>query len=124
MNDATAIITSEATVLNASTNGKEATQFGPGNSSARGVKRKGQGAGQKKPPRLLADMRQVYNHPGGDGGTPGQKMLRKLFEDNPKEFVGQLAQLERAYLSAVAKQARVEEKKAQQAGSGEIDEGT
>src|SRR5689334_5090323 len=66
------------------------------------------GAGPKPnrrspPPRLLSDMRAVYEDPEGKDGTPSQKMLRKLLADNPKEFMTQLAGLEKAHAAGAAK---------------------
>src|SRR5437868_6976235 len=82
--------------------GRAATQFKPGNPGPR-RNRKGEGRGRRKPPRLLADMRRVYEQDESKDRTPGQRTLRKLFKDSPKEFIAQLAGLEKAYLARAAK---------------------
>jgi hypothetical protein len=84
-------------------NGANKTQFQPGHARTRGLNRKGQGAGRPKPPKVLLDMRAVYNQPADRDRTAGQKALRKLLQANPEQFFSQLTQLERALLARDAK---------------------
>jgi hypothetical protein len=58
--------------------------------------------GAKKPPRVLKDMRQVYSKDESLDRTGGQKALRRMLNENPKEFLQQLARLEAAFLGKAA----------------------
>src|SRR5262245_54202334 len=73
--------------------GSKATQFRQGHPG----RKKGSGRKGHKPSRLLRDMRLVYERDESQDRTPGQKALRMLLKDSPKEFISQLGQLERAY---------------------------
>lgn len=73
----------------------EATRFKPGNQRAR----KGDHRNRKKPPQLLADMRAVYSQAKEKDKKGGQENCRKLLNENPKEFLSQLRQLEQAWLA-------------------------
>jgi hypothetical protein len=42
-------------------------------------------------------MRLVYEQAKEKDGTPGQKVLRQLFEESPRDFINQLRQAEREY---------------------------
>jgi hypothetical protein len=72
-----------------------------------------------KPSRLLHDMRLVYAQPERKDRTEGQKTLRKLFQESPKDFIAQLARLEEAHLRRGAKAAPLPD-----AGVLELDDGT
>ena len=48
-------------------------------------------------------MRRVYDQDALHDRTQGQRALRKLFEENPKEFIAQLARLERSHQAGIAK---------------------
>jgi hypothetical protein len=76
-------------------------RFGPGN-RPRGGSAKGRKL--RQPSRLLKDMRWVYEHAEEDDKTPGQKMCRKLMNDNPKEFLTQLTGLEKAHRTGASKE--------------------
>jgi len=39
-------------------------------------------------------------------GKPGRKALRKLFEDNPKEFISQRAALEKSHQAGAPRNAK------------------
>src|SRR5262245_58577838 len=80
--------------------GSKATQFQPGHPG----RKRGAGLRPRQPLRLLRDMRRVYEQDESKDCTPGQKALRKLFQDNPKEFIGQLAGLEKAHRAGATKQ--------------------
>src|SRR5258708_6160625 len=90
----------------ANENGRARTQFQKGNPGGPGRSRKGEGQGQPKPARLLRDMRAVYGQDESTDRGPGQKLCRKVLTENPKEFLSQLAGLEKAH------QAREKERKA------------
>src|SRR5262249_21381520 len=53
--------------------------------------------GARRPSRLLRDLRAVYEQDKEKDSSPGQRALRQLFEENPKEFINQLRQAEREY---------------------------
>ncbi len=89
--------TVKATVPKPAANGREATQFKVGNPGPRGLKRKGRGKGRKKVPLLLRDMKAVYGQDESKDRGPGQKVCRKVLTENPKEFLAQLAGLEKAH---------------------------
>lgn len=87
--------------------------------------RPGFGGGKKgvlKPPQVLSDMRAVYRQTPEQDRNGGQKALRKLLDEDPKGFIGQLGQLERQWA------ARRDGKKAQQAAvsdeAGEVQAAT
>jgi hypothetical protein len=65
----------------------------------KGRPRAGQAADQEcggRPRRLLRHMRQVYAREERKDRTEGQKTLRELLRESPKEFIAQLARLEEA----------------------------
>jgi fructose-1,6-bisphosphatase len=49
-------------------------------------------------------MRLVYSQDASEDRTPGQKALRKLFEDSPMVFLSRLAGLEKAHRESVVKE--------------------
>jgi hypothetical protein len=53
-----------------------------------------------RPCLLLRDMRLVYAQQEGKDRTEGQRMLRKLLEKNPQQFIAQLVRLEKAHAPA------------------------
>jgi SpoVK/Ycf46/Vps4 family AAA+-type ATPase len=55
--------------------------------------------------RVLRDMRWVYERPEGTEKTEGQRTLRKLMKESPREFVQQLVRLEEAEARKRAKEA-------------------
>jgi hypothetical protein len=48
-------------------------------------------------------MRFVYSHPEAKDRTPGHKLCRKLLDDDPKAFLAQMAQLEKALVASEGK---------------------
>ena len=58
--------------------------------------------GNKRAARILLDMRKVYRDPRGASETEGQRMLRKLFAEDPGKFTTQLVRLEEAHAKKVA----------------------
>jgi hypothetical protein len=52
--------------------------------------------GSRKPSQLLRDMRKVFNTAKGPNETPAQTRCREFLLDDPKGFIAQLGQLERA----------------------------
>jgi hypothetical protein len=95
--------TAETTAPKPTANGRKATQFQPGNPGPRGLKRKGQGRGRRKPPQLLRDLRFVYSHAEGQDKSQGQRLCRKLLTNDPKAFLSQMAHLEKAHLQGAGK---------------------
>jgi hypothetical protein len=79
--------------------GSGASRFKAGHPGRRGAKpgETGPAPGTRVASRLLRDMRWVYDHEAAEDLTPGQKMCRKVMEDNPREFLAQLARLEAAH---------------------------
>lgn len=65
---------------------RSGTSFKPGQG--------GKPKGAKSPPKLLRDMRAVYEKPKGEDGTEARKALRKMFDENPVRFMEQLQRLE------------------------------
>jgi hypothetical protein len=53
--------------------------------------------GARRPSRLLRDLRAVYEQPKEMDRTPGQRALRKLFDESPEQFIRQLAAAEREF---------------------------
>src|SRR5262249_54665094 len=53
--------------------------------------------GRKTPPRLLTDMRAVYDQDESRDRTPGQRNCRQLLKADPQRFLAQLARLESAH---------------------------
>jgi hypothetical protein len=72
---------------------------------------------------VLADMRKVYRKPEGSERTEGQRALRKLLKENPKEFVQQLVRLEEAHAKKVAARQAKEQAEAA-SGVLPMDDGT
>jgi hypothetical protein len=92
--------TDGATGQTAKVNGSARTQFKPGNPGpAKGLRRRGQGKGVAKTPRLLLDMRRVYNGTAGQDRTEGQRALRRLLEKQPDKFLARMMALEKALLA-------------------------
>ena len=85
-------------------------------------KRGGSKKGRKvrQPTRLLRDLRHVYEKGGETDATPGQRTLRKMFEDRPGEFVAMLQRAEASHRAGKDKDA----KPAAQQGVIGKDEGT
>lgn len=76
---------------------KNSGQIQPGEARTKGLPRNGQGRNVAKPPRILLDMRLVYEDPEEKGATPARKVLQKMFKDDPKGFMNQLTGLEKTY---------------------------
>lgn len=70
--------------------------------------------GAVHPSKLLRDMRWVYAHGATHDTTNGRRHCRSLLVDNPKEFLAQLASLEKAVSARVA----LREKEAAKRGDG------
>jgi len=56
-------------------------------------------------------------------GKPGRKALRKLFEDNPKEFISQRAALEKSHQAGATKKRKAAMKGESPPEIEEIDDG-
>lgn len=50
-------------------------------------------------PKILRDMRHVFKHGRSKDKSDGQKQLRKVYEEDPKGFLSQLAALERQWMA-------------------------
>ncbi len=89
--------------------GSASTQFKPGHLGRKGAKRgeTGPAKGSKHPSRLLKDFRRVYEQGEEQDKTQGQKTLRKLLTESPKEFLSQMTALERANLARETKAMKV-----------------
>jgi hypothetical protein len=67
---------------------------------------KAEESGSGSVPRLLRDMRRITRTSATRDRTELQKRLRKVYENDFKEFFRQLVQLERAYLREQSKVAK------------------
>lgn len=65
----------------------------------------GKPLGNGKIPRLLSDMRRVYECSDAKNFTAGQKVCKQLLEENPKEFIARLSALEQAHQATVVRAA-------------------
>ena len=52
------------------------------------------------PCQILKDMRHVWREPAEMDKTPGQKMLRRILEEDPKRFFTECTKLDKAHLQA------------------------
>jgi hypothetical protein len=101
--------------------GSKATQFAPGHAG----RKRGAGRKRRQPSRLLCDMRKIYEQDESKDRTPGLKALRKLLQENPREFIAQLGTLEKAHRAATSK--RVESRQSEAlkpTAEAVVDEGT
>jgi hypothetical protein len=64
-----------------------------------------------KPPAVLADMRKVYGQPKAQDKTPAEKTLRKVYEENPAQFIRDLTRLEKEFAAQRRQQRQLREEK-------------
>jgi hypothetical protein len=68
---------------------------------------KGLPEGKRHPyaPKLLRDMRRVYRKPKekGENESEGMKLCRRLYDDNPKDFMDRLMKMEKEWKEQLAK---------------------
>jgi hypothetical protein len=69
--------------------------FQKGNQHGKGQ----QTSGYRKVPQLLQDMRHVYNTRETEDQTAGHQHCRDWLKQDPKGFLRQMSQLEKAYLA-------------------------
>jgi hypothetical protein len=84
--------------------GSRKTQFRPGHPGRKGGGR----VKEEGPSRLLRDYRRVYEQDESKDRTPGQKALRQLLKESPRDFLSQLSSLEKAHRSSPARSRFVE----------------
>lgn len=73
---------------------------------------------------LLREMRAVFTRPATKDVTQGQKIVRRLLEESPREFLRHLARLEEAYGKGAQGQHGGEGGARGRPARGEVDEGT
>ncbi len=100
--------------------GSRTTQFGAGNDGNVATRRaKAEAEAAKPVPRLLRDMRHVYDRPKEKDKTPGHTLCRKWLNDDPKGFLTHLNRLERAYAVGQEKVSREKPREAKAEDVGE-----
>jgi hypothetical protein len=83
--------------------GSVATRFQPGHSGRKnsGTNKDAVQKPSSRKPSLLHVMRLVFERNETKDRTPGQKALRRVLNENPKYFLGQLVKLEQLFQEEV-----------------------
>ncbi len=65
--------------------------------AAKQYRRGGKAGRRSRVPRLLRDFRRAWKNPDAEGGSPGERVLRRLLREHPDVFLAQFREAERAH---------------------------